>query len=75
MSSNLRALRKACWELARKEQGGKRRLQRQMGAFLEGLGNIIADIEDVRYPSGDPIAIEKVLADSLERNIYKNISA
>ena len=75
VSTNLWALRTACWELARKEQEGKRRLQRQMGTLLEGLGNIILDIENGRLPSGDSIAFEEVLADSLERNVYNNTKA
>jgi len=74
MNRSLWALRTACWEVARKEQEGKQRLHRQVGAFLEGLGNIIADIENDRIPH-NPVALEKALTDSLECNIYNNQKA
>lgn len=75
MTTYMSALRTACWELARKEQEGTRRLQRQMGAFFEGLGNIVVDIENARLSLDNPVALQEALTDCLERNVYNNTKA
>jgi len=70
-------LRQAFWAVAREEQGSSRRLERQMGALFEGLGNVIADVELDRTGNLPRTVTELKLElqHQLDCNVCNNIKA
>ncbi len=70
-------LRQAFWAVAREEQARSKRLERQMGALFEGLGNVLADMEaDCTGKAPRTITEFKLeLEHQLDCNVYNNSKA
>lgn len=73
----VRNLRQAFWAVAREEQQGSKRLERQMGSLFEGLGNMIADMEldCTGRLARTTEELQQELEHQLDCNVYNNHDA